>query len=192
MMEHAADDRAGGHTEGHELAIDRLVRPVRLAFRWLSLAILAAMIALPFIQIVLREILGSPIVGAEELARFMLICLVYVSLPHIIYAGANIRLEELIMLLPGGALRGMRAVIAIVAAAVFLIGAASTAVAISSNFNTTTPTMQIPYWIFLSCVLAGFLLATLESVILLLKVVMRAPLYVLFPSEEPSEESLSL
>jgi TRAP-type C4-dicarboxylate transport system permease small subunit len=192
MMEHAADDRAGGHTQGHELRIDRLVRPVRFVFRALSLCILAAMIALPFVQIVLREFLGRPIVGAEELARFTLICLVFISLPHVIYAGANIRLEELIMMVPEGVLRGIRAVIAIVAAAVFLIGAIATAAAISSNFNTKTPTMQIPYWAFLSCVLAGFLLAAMESLILLIKIVTRAPLYVVFPSEEPGEEPFSL
>ena len=193
MSEHGgADERAGGHLRGDELAIDRLMRPLRLAFRWLSLAILVGMIFLPFMQIILREIIGAPLVGAEELARFTLICLVFISLPHIIYAGANIRFEELITMAPGPLLRGIRALVAAVAVGVFAIGVASATVAIMRNINTTTPTMQIPYWLFLSCVLAGFVMAAVESVVLLVKVLKRQPLYVLFWTEEPEEENLQL
>ncbi|WGF90698.1 TRAP transporter small permease [Marinivivus vitaminiproducens] len=189
MIEHAD---IGSHSDGSVLPIDRAMRPVRMIFRWLSLALLAVMVSLPFLQIILREFLARPIVGAEELARFMLICLVFVSLPHVVYAGANIRLEELIGMLPRRGLVAMRAVIAIATAAVFAVAATATLAAIAGNLNTTTPTMRIPYWIFLSSAFAGFALAAIETVLLLIKTLAGQPLYVLYPSEEPTEDSFAL
>jgi hypothetical protein len=60
-------------------APDRTLGPVRLVLRWASLAMVAVMIALPAVQVVLREILNLPFIGAEELTRFMLICVVFVT-----------------------------------------------------------------------------------------------------------------
>lgn len=75
-------------------AIDRAVEPLRWIFRWGSLVMLAAMVSLPFVQVVSREIFAAPIIGVEELARFMLICSVFLALPYVISSGANIRMEE--------------------------------------------------------------------------------------------------
>src|SRR5215204_502440 len=81
-------------------APDRALSPVRRASRWTSLAVIAVMIALPARQVVRREVLNLPFVGAEELTRFMLICVVFVTLPDVVASGANIRLEEGLHLLP--------------------------------------------------------------------------------------------
>src|SRR5918997_5559354 len=81
-------------------APDRALSPLRLVLRWASLAMVAVMILLPALQVVLREVLNVPFVGAEELTRFMLICVVFVTLPYVVVCGANIRLEEGLRLLP--------------------------------------------------------------------------------------------
>ena len=54
------------------------------------------MILIPAAQVVLRELVGVPFVGAEELTRFMLICVVFVTFPYVVASGSNIRLEELL------------------------------------------------------------------------------------------------
>jgi TRAP-type C4-dicarboxylate transport system permease small subunit len=46
-------------------APDRALAPVRRILRWASLAMIAVMIALPAVQVVLREILNLPFIGAE-------------------------------------------------------------------------------------------------------------------------------
>ena len=63
----------------------------------------AVMIALPAVQVVLREVLELPFIGAEELTRFMLICVVFVTFPYVVASGTNIRLEEGLHLLPDAA-----------------------------------------------------------------------------------------
>ena len=100
-------------------AIDRAVEPLRWVFRWGSLVMLGAMVTLPFIQVVSREIFAMPIVGVEELARFMLICSVFVALPYVISAGANIRMEEIVGLMPAGFVRIAKIAAALTATATF-------------------------------------------------------------------------
>ena len=87
---HPAEDRS---------ALDRAIRPVRKALRWLGLALLVVMIALPTLQVALRSTPYS-FIGAGELTRFMLICVVFVTLPYVISSGASIRMEDLISGLP--------------------------------------------------------------------------------------------
>src|SRR3712207_5917283 len=93
-------------------APDRALAPVRLVLRWVSLVMIAAMIALPALQVVLRELLNAPFVGTEELTRFMLICIVFVTLPYVIASGTNIRLEEGLHLMPPGMRRVFEVLIA--------------------------------------------------------------------------------
>jgi TRAP-type C4-dicarboxylate transport system permease small subunit len=153
---------------------------------------LVAMVALPFIQVVAREIFSSPIVGAEELARFMLICTVFIALPYVVSAGANIRMEEFLGFLPGSLRRVVQLVIAATAIAAFAVAAASSIVAIRSNLDNATPTLGIPYWIFLGAAFTGLTMTTLECAVQFVKALRRQPLYVTFPGEHEPEEELDL
>ena len=80
--------------------IDRFAEPVRKAFRLLSIALLALVISLPGLQIFLREVTQTPFIGAAELARFMLICTVFIAFPYVVSSGANIRMEEIQLAMP--------------------------------------------------------------------------------------------
>jgi TRAP-type C4-dicarboxylate transport system permease small subunit len=173
-------------------AIDRAVEPLRWIFRWGSLVMLVVMVALPFIQVVMREILARPIVGAEELARFMLICTVFIALPYIVSAGANIRMEEFLSFLPAWFVRAVRLVIAATAVATFAVAAVASVVAIRSNLDNATPALGIPYWIFLGAACAGFSMTALECAIQFVKALQRKPLYVTFPQEQEPHEELDL
>lgn len=170
-------------TDSRTYPVDRLLEPLRWVFRIASLVVLVALVSLPFIQVVLREVFSRPIVGAEELTRFMLICSVFLALPYVVAAGATVRMEELVTMLPARVLRPLKVLTAATAATAFAVMAYASLVAISSNLDNATPTLGIPYWIFLGAAFASFTMTAIECVIQLLKILQNRPLYITFPLE---------
>ena len=67
---------------------------MRRLIRWISLALLFMLIATPLAQIVMRSIFNVPMSGAEELARYFLICLTFLAAPLVTLGGGQIRMEE--------------------------------------------------------------------------------------------------
>src|SRR5215207_4108740 len=143
-------------------APDRTLAPVRRVLRWASLVMVAVMIALPAVQVVLRELLDLPFIGAEELTRFMLICVVFVTFPYVVVSGTNIRLDEGLHLLPKTLQRAIHILIAATGAVTLAVAAVAIAVATMRNLQDATPTLGIPYWVFFSASFLGFLFAAAE------------------------------
>src|SRR5690606_18904071 len=106
---------------------DRLIRPGRRVLRVLGLLLLGVMVALPVLQVVLREFTTLTFVGAGELTRFMLICVVFVTLPYVVASGVSIRMDELAEELSGFWRRGLRVLISASGAIGFGIAAWSVA-----------------------------------------------------------------
>lgn len=167
---------------------DRVIRPVRRVLRAVGLLLLAVMVALPVLQVALREFTSFTFVGAGELTRFMLICVVFVTLPYVVASGVSIRMDELTSELRGVWRRGLRMLIAASASTAFGIAAWSVALATLRNLNNSTPTLGIPYWIFFSAAFLGLLLAAVECLIQLVKARRDVPLYVSFAEELPPED----
>jgi TRAP-type C4-dicarboxylate transport system permease small subunit len=167
---------------------DRALSPVRRMLRWTSLVLVAVMIALPAIQVVLREILSVPFVGAEELTRFMLICVVFVTFPYVVVSGANIRLEEGLHLLPRPIQRAIRIAIAATGTLTFAVAAAAIGVATLRNLQNATPTLGIPYWVFFSAAFVGFLVTAIEFALQLWKAATRRPPFVRFADEASPDD----
>lgn len=167
---------------------DRLIRPARVALRQLGLLLLGVMVALPVLQVLLREFTRFTFVGAGELTRFMLICVVFVTLPYVVASGVSIRMEELTAGLRGTWGKGLRILIAASGTLGFGVAAWSVALATLRNLNNATPTLGIPYWIFFSAAFVGLLLAAVECGIQLVKAWRGAPLYVSFAEELPPED----
>jgi TRAP-type C4-dicarboxylate transport system permease small subunit len=170
------------------IAPDRALAPVRLVLRWASLVMIAVMIALPALQVVLRELLNTPFVGTEELTRFMLICIVFVTLPYVIASGTNIRLEEGLHLMPPGLRRAFEVLIAATGTVAFAIAAAAIAVATLRNLQNATPTLGIPYYVFFSTAFLGLAIAAVESALQLWKTLTRRPPYVSFADEASPDD----
>jgi TRAP-type C4-dicarboxylate transport system permease small subunit len=168
--------------------MDRAMLPVRKLFRQLGLVLLAVMIALPMLQVVLREMTSFSFIGSGELTRFMLICVVFVTLPYVVSSGANIRMEEFISLLPVRLRRMLDIVIAATAVVAFGYAAYSVALATLRNLNNATPTLGIPYWIFFSAAFLGLIFAAAECAIQFIKAVRGQELYVSFAEEQPPDE----
>jgi TRAP-type C4-dicarboxylate transport system permease small subunit len=161
------------HALADAFAPDRALAPIRGAMR-------------------AAGVVGMPFVGAEELTRFMLICLVFVTFPYVIASGANIRMEELSQYLPHALQRVLTILIAATGAIVLAVAAASVAVATFRNLNNATPTLGIPYWVFFSAAFLGFLAAALECTLQLWKAICGYALYVSFKDEAPPGELAAL
>src|SRR5437763_2450116 len=72
----------------------RVLTLVRTAVRWISLALLAALVITPLAQITMRGIFNVPMAGAEEMARYFLICLSFIAASYVTEQGGQIRVEE--------------------------------------------------------------------------------------------------
>ncbi len=118
--------------------------------------LLAALVAVPFIQIIAREVIGSAIVGAEELTRFLLICTVFTAYPLVVASHENIVMSELLDNLPARLRHALRFVI--VAAGLATCGFLAWVAFqnIMGNMRGATPTLKIPFWVFMGATTFGF------------------------------------
>ena len=73
---------------------------MRTGLRWACLALLFLLIATPLAQIVMRSVFNVPMSGAEELARYFMICLVFLGAPLVTLWGGQIGMEEFQALIP--------------------------------------------------------------------------------------------
>ncbi len=122
----------------------------------LCVLLLGALVTVPFIQVIARDVFGSAIVGAEELTRFLLICTVFVAYPLVVNHGENIVMGELLDALPRRAKRAVNVLISIGAIATCGFLGWVAVDNISDNMRNTTPTLKIPFWIFMGATAFGF------------------------------------
>ena len=125
------------------------MRLIRLLLGAVSVFLLLALVALPSLQIVLRDLFTSPIVGLEELARMAMILLVFAAFPLVVDAGENISMPELKQALPVRARYLAEVAIALACAAAAAIMVWAVVEALRANPRNMTPTLKIPFWIFL-------------------------------------------
>ncbi len=118
--------------------------------------IMAGLVLTPTVQVVMRGVFVMPFIGAEELTRFLLICLVFCAYPLVVLSGENIVMGEFKAAMPPRLRRVVNLAISLSAVATTLFIAWVTATNISRNLNNATPTLGIPFWIFLGATLFGF------------------------------------
>jgi TRAP-type C4-dicarboxylate transport system permease small subunit len=127
--------------------------------------ILFALLAVPLLQIVLRYFFNAPIVGAEELTRFLMILLVFLGFPLVIETGENIVMGELRSWLPHRWQNALKLVTSLLA-----IGGCGfltwvTWDSIFLNVGNKTPTLGIPFYLFLGAALVAFAGATIVHLV---------------------------
>lgn len=145
---------------------------MRIAERILTalvVAIMAGLVLVPTAQVIMRGVFVLPFIGAEEFTRFLLICLIFCAYPLVVQNGENIVMGEFKAAMPAP-LRGVvNWSISISAVAVTGFVAWVTAANISRNLSNATPTLGIPFWIFLGATLFGFSAAALIHLVHLRK-----------------------
>ena len=126
----------------------KLFRILRMACTAIGCFGLAALVILPTTQIILRSLVGAPVVGMEELTRYFLIVVTFVGLPLVTAEGGQIRMDELQQRLPLVVAGVLRVVIAIVSGAAFAAVVVAIYASLVVTMGSSTPTLGIPFWLF--------------------------------------------
>ena len=122
----------------------------------LVVMILAGLVLVPTAEVIMRGVFVQPFIGAEEFTRFLLICLIFCAYPLVVQKGENIVMGEFKAALPDRPRRVLNVLISIGAIAATAFITYVTASNISRNLNNATPTLGIPFWLFLGATLLGF------------------------------------
>ncbi|MBR9773309.1 MAG: TRAP transporter small permease [Halomonas sp.] len=144
---------------------ENAVSGLKRFWQGLCALLLVGIVVVPLSQVVMRDIFLSPLVGAEELTRFLLVCLVFASYPLVVGHGENIGMSELRDMLTGRPRRLLDTTIFVASAVASGVVAFATITTIADNLNNATPTLKIPFWIFLGSTAIGFAVAALQHVI---------------------------
>jgi len=140
---------------------------LRKAVRSASFVLLAALIVTPLAQITMRGVFNVPLAGAEELAKYFLICLTLLAGSYVTREGGQIRMEEFQFLLPPKPRWILQLVIEISGVAVFGVLFVASVVTVTRNLNSVTPVLEIPFWLFFAPLVAGSLLLVVETLAML-------------------------
>ncbi|MCE2878382.1 MAG: TRAP transporter small permease [Comamonadaceae bacterium] len=138
---------------------------VRRALVALCLVLLAALIATPSLQIVMRGVFNVPMAGAEELARYFLISLTLMGAAYVTHSGGQIRMEEFAAMLPARGRFGLQVFIDLCSVMMFGLITAASVISIGQNLDNQTATLEMPYWLFMAPLTLGMALLTLEYVL---------------------------
>jgi TRAP-type C4-dicarboxylate transport system permease small subunit len=141
----------------------KILAGMRAAVRWLSLALLAALIVTPLAQIAMRGIFNVPMSGAEELARYFLITLTFMSASYVTLEGGQIRMEEFQGLVPPRARWFLQLGIEVCGIAMFCVLCAAGAITIANNLSNQTATLEMPFWLFMAPLAVGSALLAVET-----------------------------
>jgi TRAP-type C4-dicarboxylate transport system permease small subunit len=141
----------------------KLLSFIRTAVRFICLLLLAALIVTPLLQIVMRGIFNVPMSGAEELARYFLICLSFIAASYVTQQGGQIRMEEFQVLIPPMPRWLLQMAIELLGVAVFAVFFVASVVTILNNLKNQTATLEMPFWLFMGPLALGSLLLIVET-----------------------------
>ena len=141
----------------------KLLAAVRAAVRWTSLVLLALLIVTPLAQITMRGVFNVPMAGAEELARYFLICMIFLGASYVTEQGGQIRMEEFQGLIAPRPRWVLQLLIELSGAVFFGILFVASVVTVSRNLNNQTPIIEMPFWLFFAPLVVGSLLLTVET-----------------------------
>jgi TRAP-type C4-dicarboxylate transport system permease small subunit len=140
-----------------------LLDTVRTAVRWLSLALLAALVVTPLLQIAMRGVFNVPMSGAEELARYFLIALTFVAASYVTQQGGQIRMEEFQGLLPPRPRWFLQLFIELAGVVMFGVMFVAGVVTTANNLANQTATLEMPFWLFMAPLVVGSALLVVET-----------------------------
>jgi TRAP-type C4-dicarboxylate transport system permease small subunit len=153
--------------------LETLLGGIRAGVRWVSLALLALLIVTPLAQILVRGVFNAPMASAEELARYFLICLTFLASSYVTLEGGQIRMEEFQGALPARLRWYLQMTIELSGVAMFGVIFAAAVITIAANLDNQTPTLEMPFWLFMAPLLVGSLLLMIETTMLFLHTLRR-------------------
>jgi TRAP-type C4-dicarboxylate transport system permease small subunit len=144
---------------------------IRTLIRWTSLLLLFLLIATPLAQVVMRGVFNIPMSGAEELARYFLICLSFLAASFVTREGGQICMEEIQAFLPERIRWWTQMVVELSGVIFFTTIGISALVTISRNLDNQTATLEMPFPIFMAPLALGMFLLAIETSMVLLHLI---------------------
>jgi TRAP-type C4-dicarboxylate transport system permease small subunit len=141
----------------------RLLAWVRAVVRWISFALLALLVITPLAQVAMRGIFNVPMSGAEELARYFLICVTFIAASYVTEQGGQIRMEEFQGLLPPRPRWYLQLGIELAGVVMFAVMFVAGIITIGNNLHNQTATLEMPFWLFMGPLAVGSLLLVIET-----------------------------
>ncbi|WP_319476281.1 TRAP transporter small permease [Marispirochaeta aestuarii] len=135
----------------------------RATDRNLATTALIMLVLLVFAQVIMRVVFLAPLVGAEEFVRYLLIWVVFLGMPYTTRFGDQIKMEELQLFMPKWIRYPIRLLALTSGCIIFCIVSISAIYTTLSNLKNTTATLSIPFWIFFTPTILGFVLVTIET-----------------------------
>ena len=117
--------------------------------------------------------LGSTTSGAEELARYFLICMSFIGASYVTREGGQIRMEEFQVLIPPTPRWLLQMAIELAAAGIFVVFFVASVVTILNNLRNQTPTLEMPFWLFMAPLAVGSLLLIVETMMMFIHTLRR-------------------
>lgn len=139
------------------------MRALTLTLRILACALLAGLILTPFAQIIARGVLDLPMAGAEEFARYLLVCLTFLAAALVTIEGGQIRMEEFQALIPPRPRWLLQLAVEASGVIVFALLAVAALVTIARNFRSATATLEISFPLFMGPLALGATLLALAA-----------------------------
>ncbi len=146
--------------------MNALVTGIRKAVRWISLGLLFALVITPLAQITMRGIFNIPMSGAEELARYFLICLTFIAAAYVTEQGGQIRMEEFQALIPPKPRWYLQMVVELSGVAMYGTIFVAAMITIANNLQNQTATLEMPFWLFMGPLALGTLLLVMETLLM--------------------------
>jgi TRAP-type C4-dicarboxylate transport system permease small subunit len=122
----------------------------------IAIFLLLGLVALPVLQIVLRDAFAAPIVGLEEVTRMLMILMVWIAYPLVVARGENIVMAEMKAALPPSLHHLSDLLIGLACAVAACIMVWALWETLAANPRNATPTLRIPFWIYLAAAAFGF------------------------------------
>ena len=144
---------------------------IRTLIRWASLLLLFLLIATPLAQVVMRGVFNIPMSGAEERARYFLICLSFLAASFVTREGGQICMEEIQAFLPERIRWWTQMVVELSGVIFFTTIGISALVTISRNLDNQTATLEMPFPIFMAPLALGMFLLAIETSMVLLHLI---------------------
>ena len=148
-----------------------ILEKTRTLIRWASLLLLFLLIATPLAQVVMRGVFNIPMSGAEELARYFLICLSFLAASFVTREGGQICMEEIQAFLPERIRWWTQMVVELSGVIFFTTIGISALVTISRNLDNQTATLEMPFPIFMAPLALGMFLLAMETSMVLLHLI---------------------
>ena len=126
----------------------------------IACVMLGGLILAPFSQIIMRGVFDVPMSGAEEVARYMLICLTFLAAALVTLEGGQIKMEEFQAMVPERPRWLLQLTIEACGIALFAYLTYAAIGTIARNISSRTATLEMPFLIFMGPLAIGAAMLT--------------------------------